>query len=133
MHVVTISAVTFLLLAEQAAPQLRPPRLSPATPSVTPVCFTVLEAKAKICSDSGGRLVTATDLDGKILWQRDPFVENRMAPYRNEFPRITSIGRLSWDCRSLVSGKSCLGIGYNSSQTVVISVIDGDSAFAGQN
>jgi hypothetical protein len=133
MYVVAVSAVTLLLLAEQAAPQLHQPRLSPAAPSVTPVCFTVQDAKVKICSDSGGRLVTATDLSGKILWQRDPFVENRMRPYRNDFPRITWIGQLSWDCRSFVSGKSCLGIGYNSSQSVVISVIDGDSVFAGQN
>jgi len=133
MNVAVFGVVTLFLLTEQTAPQQRPPRLSPAIPYVKSVCFTASEAKVKICSDSGGRLVTATDLNGKVLWQRDPFVENKMKPYRNDFPRITWIGRLTWDCRSSVSGKSCLGIGYNSSQGVVVSILDGDSAFSGQD
>jgi hypothetical protein len=42
--------------------------------------------------DVDGRRVTAFDSDGKLLWVRDPFVDNDMCPYRSAHPYIFWIG-----------------------------------------
>ena len=43
--------------------------------------------------ESDGRHVSAIDVDGKILWNVDPFVDAGMKPYRLPNPVIVYIGK----------------------------------------
>jgi hypothetical protein len=42
--------------------------------------------------EKDGRHLGAVDQDGKVLWVRDPFVDNNMCPYRSAHPYISWIG-----------------------------------------
>lgn len=42
--------------------------------------------------ESDGRHLGAVDANGKVLWVRDPFVDNNLCPYRSAHPYISWIG-----------------------------------------
>jgi hypothetical protein len=46
--------------------------------------------------ESDGRHLVAFDADGKLLWARDPFVDDNMCPYRSAHPIISWIGSPSF-------------------------------------
>ena len=82
--------------------------------------------------ESDGRHVAAIDRDGKLLWNRDPFVEAKLEPYRSARPVITSIGApLAWMTEER-KGNFIL-INFNSSQTGLLSFEKGDFIFLGQD
>jgi hypothetical protein len=47
--------------------------------------------------ESDGRHLVAFDADGKLLWTRNPFVDDNMCPYRSAHPIIGWIGSPSAD------------------------------------
>jgi hypothetical protein len=82
--------------------------------------------------ESDGRHVAAIDRDGKLLWNRDPFVEAKLKPYRFDRPVIVSIGApLPWMTKDR-TGQFVL-INFNSTQAGILSVQKGDFIFLGQD
>ena len=132
MNLAIVAAVSTLLLAQQSASP-KSPRLGPARSAADPVCFTEAISRIKVCSESDGRHVTGTDPHGKVLWRRDPFVEAKLQPYRNVFPRISWVGRPSYVCAPFVNGRPCVVITFDSSQFGVVNVSDGAFVFVGQD
>src|SRR4029077_17936043 len=64
------------------------PAAAPMHPSAN------LEAQSGIIIyvESDGRHLSAISREGKLLWARNPFVENNMCPYRSAHPFIVWIG-----------------------------------------
>jgi hypothetical protein len=82
--------------------------------------------------ESDGRHIAAIDRDGKLLWNRDPFVEAKLEPYRFERPVIVSIGEPhSWMTKGR-PGRYVL-INFNSTQAGILSFEKGDFTFLGQD
>ncbi len=82
--------------------------------------------------ESDGRHVAAIDRDGKLLWNRDPFVEAKLEPYRFDRPVIVSIGEPhAWMTKGR-KGRFVL-INFNSTQAGILSLENGDFTFLGQD
>jgi hypothetical protein len=82
--------------------------------------------------ESDGRHVAAIDREGKLLWNRDPFVEAKLEPYRFERPVIVSMGEPhAWMIKGR-KGKFIL-INFNSTQAGILSAEKGDFIFLGQD
>jgi hypothetical protein len=86
--------------------------------------------------ESDGRHVVALDTDAKILWNRNPFVDGKLQPYRTERPVITYIGAPEKEdaerLKTTGSGKF-VAISFNSTQFGVLDVKNGDFTFEGQD
>jgi hypothetical protein len=89
--------------------------------------------------ESDRRHVDAIDKSGKLLWSRDPFVENHLKPYRVPKPLIKYIGPAIYYVNGVpkqdtnARGERLIVIGYTSSQFGVIDVRNGDFTFIGQD
>jgi hypothetical protein len=74
--------------------------------------------------ESDGRHVSAFTPEGKVLWNRNPFVDSHMEPYRCTKPTICWIGRNN-------NGK--LSIAFDSSQFGLLDEKTGDFKLQGQD
>jgi hypothetical protein len=128
-----LASLVALFLAHNAA-LTKEPRLSPPLPFDGRVqCYTESHSKVTVCSETDGRHLKAVDANGRILWRRDPFVDSKLEPYRNEFPRIRWIGASNRPCQGVVASSSCIAISYDSSQSGVVDLADGTFIFMGQD
>ena len=88
--------------------------------------------------ESDGRHLAAISSDGKLLWVRNPFVDKRLCPYRNERPIIVAIelanpfevNTLEARLKRKIHG---IVIHFDSSQFGIVDVHTGDFFFMGQN
>lgn len=76
--------------------------------------------------ESDGRHVSAISPDGKILWQRDPFNDAGLWPYRVSKPVITYFEFAPDD-------KPGLAVGFSSSQFGAMDFAKGSFAYGGQD
>jgi hypothetical protein len=63
-----------------------------ATPPSPPFTYRDRGTGIVIHVESDGRHLAAIDPRGKLLWVRNPFVDNHMCPYRSSHPYIDWIG-----------------------------------------
>jgi hypothetical protein len=86
--------------------------------------------------ESDGRHLAAISPDGKVLWNRDPFSDSHLEPYRTNQPKIVWVGQAQkWELEAIStkgSGKF-ISIDYNSSQFGVVDIKTGDFTFMGQD
>jgi len=88
--------------------------------------------------ESDGRHLAAISSDGKLLWVRNPFVDRRLCPYRNERPIIVriepanpfEINALETNLKRKIQG---ITIWFDSSQFGIVDIRTGDFFFMGQN
>ena len=88
--------------------------------------------------ESDGRHLAALDRSGKLLWVRDPFVDQNLCPYRNARPIIFRIGPIPKPYEALVVKAwkrqgPFIEIHFDSSQFGAVDVKTGDFFFEGQN
>jgi hypothetical protein len=82
--------------------------------------------------ESDGRHVAAISDEGKILWNRDPFVEGKLEAYRVQKPQIVFIGKPNESTAKHHPGKF-VAISFNSSQFGLLDFEKGDFTFEGQD
>jgi hypothetical protein len=63
-----------------------------APPPQPPQTYRDPETGMTFYVESDGRHLTAIDPNGKLLWVRNPFVDNNMCPYRSAHPYIFKLG-----------------------------------------
>jgi hypothetical protein len=91
--------------------------------------------------ESDGRHMAAMDADGNLLWVRKPFEDEKLCPYRNARPVISSLAttEISSDMADVMRSRGMkpshkfLEIKFDSSQFGVLDETTGDFLFAGQN
>lgn len=88
--------------------------------------------------ESDSRHVAAIDPRGKLLWNRDPFVDAKLKPYRNQHPVIVLIGPpVEWMLKGPWIEKSkatrFVRINFDSSQFGILNAETGDFIFLGQD
>jgi hypothetical protein len=82
--------------------------------------------------ESDGRHVAAISGEGKVLWNRDPFVEGKLEAYRVQKPQIVFIGKPNESMAKRHPGKF-VAINFNSSQAGIMDFEKGDFTFLGQD
>ena len=87
--------------------------------------------------ESDGRHIAAISPDGKLLWNRDPFVDAKLQPYRLKRPLICYFDFVDPDWwkihRWLGKVEDFIGINFNSSQYGVIRKDTGEFTWLGQD
>jgi hypothetical protein len=84
--------------------------------------------------ETDGRHLAALSGDGKLLWNRDPFMDAHLDFYRTEKPQIVYLGPVS-KSNPYIRGErdKFVAISFNNSQFGVIRIRDGDFKFLGQD
>jgi hypothetical protein len=83
--------------------------------------------------ESDGRHVAAISNNGKLLWNKDPFTEARLSPYRTEAPQIVYVGPARDSGLSEEEKSKFIAISFNSSQRGLLRISDGEFRFRGQD
>ena len=81
-------------------------------------------------------MITAYNNKKKIIWKTDPYLDNRILPYRTNRPRIISFkfGKTpDYYVNKVKSGKTVLWITYNNTQYGFIDLVTGEYYFCGQD
>ncbi len=103
-----------------------------APPFRGPQTYKDAESGTTFYVESDGRHVSAIDKEGKILWNRNPFVDGKLQPYRFKIPVIVFIGEPSkWQIEDR-KGRY-IAISFNSSQFGIIDMANGDFIWMGQD
>jgi hypothetical protein len=81
-----------------------------------------------------GRHVAAISGDGKLLWNRDPYKDAHVPPYRTEKPQIVYIGPVA-KSSPYARGESdkFAAITFNNSQFGLLGISNGEFQFLGQD
>jgi len=62
-----------------------------------PLAFLVEEMNVIVYVESDGRHISAIDTSGKILWTKDPVIDEGLKEYRVKEPKIVRLGKpLEW-------------------------------------
>ena len=80
--------------------------------------------------ETDGRHVAAISSDGKLLWNRDPFKDAHLSPYRTDKPQIVYIGP---DNTHGAKSREFFAIAFNNSQFGVMRISNGEFSFRGQD
>jgi hypothetical protein len=127
-----------------------------ASPPKPPQTYRDPESGIVFYVESDGRHLAAIDGNGKLLWVRNPFVDNNMCPYRSAHPYISKIGPAAtpqfsdeaivkelngqrsrtapaYRRKELRPGSRFINIDFNSSQFGYVNVETGDFYDQGQN
>lgn len=84
--------------------------------------------------ETDGRHVAAISGDGKLLWCREPFKDAHLAFYRTEKPQIVYIGSAPTGVHPPGEQSSTfVSITFNSSQSGLLRISNGDFEFLGQD
>ena len=84
--------------------------------------------------ESDGRHVAAISQDGKLLWNRDPYMDAHLKFYRTEKPQIVYIGpALKIQIPAGEKPEKFVAISFNNSQSGIIRISDGEFYFSGQD
>jgi len=77
--------------------------------------------------ETDGRHVAAISPDGKLLWNRDPFKDAHLEPYRTETPQIVYLGPVSKSSHTVGGGPDkFVAITFNSSEFGLLRISTGD-------
>lgn len=77
---------------------------APPPPPLPPFTYRDPGTGITISVESDGRHLAAIDPRGKLLWVRDPFVDNDMCPYRSAHPYIYWVGQPEADSEGQQGG-----------------------------
>ena len=80
--------------------------------------------------ETDSRHVAAISSDGKLLWNRDPFKDGHLSPYRTDKPQIVYIGP---DNTHGAKSREFFAIAFNNSQFGVMRISNGEFTFQGQD
>jgi hypothetical protein len=84
--------------------------------------------------ESDGRHVAAISLEGKVLWNRDPFSDAHLEYYRTDKPQIIYIGpAMANDYPKKWKRREIARIVFNNSQFGGLRISDGEFQFLGQD
>lgn len=84
--------------------------------------------------ESDGRHVAAISESGTILWNKDPFVDAKLEPYRSAKPKIVGIGPpLKWMKKHMRPNRRYVAVSYDSTQFGIVDEYNGDLTFLGQD
>lgn len=93
--------------------------------TITPLIYKDPKTGGFIYVESDGRHVTAFSSEGILLWQRNPFEDAHLWPYRVSKPVIVQIEEFP--------ESNELSVQFNSSQFGALNKTTGDFRFGGQN
>ena len=84
--------------------------------------------------ETDGRHVVAISSEGKLLWSKDPFKDAHLPFYRTEKPQIVFIGpALKGVHPPSKESNKFVSIAFNSSQSGLLRMSNGDFEFLGQD
>lgn len=84
--------------------------------------------------ESDGRHVAALSVQGKLLWNRDPFKDAHLPFYRTEKPQIVYIGPASKGHHPVgEKAERFVAISFNNSQFGLMRISNGEFLFSGQD
>ena len=84
--------------------------------------------------ETDGRHVAAVSGKGKLLWTKDPFKDARLSFYRTEKPQIVYIGPAPKGVHPPgEESNKFVSIAFNSSQSGLLRMSNGDFEFLGQD
>jgi hypothetical protein len=84
--------------------------------------------------ESDGLHVCAISKEGRILWNKNPFQDARLEPYRFSQPQIIYVGPAQkWMLERVRSKSDFIQIQYNSTQTGILNILTGEFEFMGQD
>jgi hypothetical protein len=89
-----------------------------------------LTTKTRFILDSSRITITAIDSSGKIIWQTDPWKDNKLFEYRFERPVIVYFG---FNIPEWTKAKDAIGINYNNTQFGTLERKTGKFTFYGQD
>jgi hypothetical protein len=88
------------------------------------------ELKMKFILDSQRINITAYDSLGKVTWQTDPWLDNKLMTYRLKRPRIIFFAFVN---EERTDNKEVIGIDYNNTQFGMVDKRTGKFTFWGQD
>jgi hypothetical protein len=84
--------------------------------------------------ETDGRHVAAISVQGKLLWNRDPFKDAHLPFYRTEKPQIVYVGPASKFHHPVgEKPERLVEISFNNSQFGLMRISDGEFLFGGQD
>lgn len=84
--------------------------------------------------ETDGRHVAAISVQGKLLWNKDPFKDAHLPFYRTEKPQIVYIGPPSKSHHPRgEKSESFVAISFNNSQFGLMRISNGEFLFSGQD
>lgn len=84
--------------------------------------------------ETDGRHVAAISVQGKLLWNKDPFKDAHLPFYRTEKPQIVYIGPPSkFQHPAGERPESFVAISFNNSQFGLMRISNGEFLFSGQD
>jgi hypothetical protein len=115
----------------------KPPPLMPGR-SPKPLTYRDAGSGIVFYVESDGRHLAAIGPSGSLLWVRNPFVDQRLCPYRNDRPIIVRIepvskGELSMEPLRRRPGARFIRVWFDSSQFGAVDMKNGDFLLQGQN
>ena len=123
----------FLSIVFLGAAQTTTYHVSSLTPFPGPQVYKDPSSGTLLYVESGGRHVAAISIDGKLLWNRDPFTDAHLQFYRTKNPQIVYIGPAPKWYRGGGNLGEFVEIDFNSSQFGVLRISDGEFRFQGQD
>lgn len=121
----------FIVATLAAFPQMES-RADDSQASQPPLTYRDPESGILFFVESDRRHVAAINREGRVLWDRDPFVDGHLKPYRVAFPEISYVGEIpSW--AKARRERPSIGIGFNSSQFGLLDIETGGFTFVGQD
>jgi len=115
--------------------QLLPPVSPQREPFSGPLVYKDPDSGTVLYVESDGRHVASITRDGTLLWNRDPFKDEKLPLYRTNTPQIVYIGPVKSKSVAPALGepKEYVWIAFNSSQFGVLRIRDGYFEWLGQD